>query len=82
MPLVEATDTIRERVRKCSEASSASLIRSCAAMFTSITEFQRACVHVGQQLVPGDAGVVDHDVEPAVPLHGVVDDPLAGVLAR
>ena len=41
MPLVEATDTIRGASRKCSEASRASLIRSCAAMLTAITEFQR-----------------------------------------
>ncbi len=41
MPLVEATDTIRGEFRKCSEASSASLIRSCAAILTAITESQR-----------------------------------------
>ena len=36
-------------------------------------------VHVGQQLVAGDAGVVHDDVEPAVAGAGVVEDPLAGV---
>ena len=33
-------------------------------------------VHVDQQLVAGDAGVVDDDVHPAVPLAQVLDQPL------
>ena len=37
-------------------------------------------VHVDQQLVAGDAGVVDDDVDPAVPLPQVLDQPLRRVV--
>jgi hypothetical protein len=37
-------------------------------------------VHVGEQLVPGDAGVVDDDVEAAMAGHGVLDDAGPGVV--
>ena len=39
-------------------------------------------VHVGEQLVAGDAGVVHDDVETAVPRGRVVEDPLPGVGRR
>ena len=35
--------------------------------------------HVGEQLVARDAGVVHDDVDPPVPLQGVLEDPRAGV---
>ena len=38
MPLVEASDTMRGWSANAGEARSASLIRSCAAMFTAMTE--------------------------------------------
>ena len=39
-------------------------------------------VGVGEELVAGDAGVVDDDVEAPVPADGVVDDPAPGVRRR
>ncbi|MCY1379975.1 hypothetical protein D9M69_677450 [compost metagenome] len=39
-------------------------------------------IHVDQQLVPGNARVVHHDVQASVPADGVVNNPLAGILAR
>ena len=41
------------------------LMRSCDCRFTAMHRVPRLGVHVDQQLVAGDAGVVDDDVEPA-----------------
>ena len=56
--------------------------RSSAGSSARLTSSDRAPavgVGVGEQLVAGDAGVVHHDVEPAVAGAGVVEDAATGV---